>query len=79
SARARAILAAREVRATLTALEEAGSPVRYLPVDVRDGEALAAALREVRETWGPVTGIVHGAGVLADKRILDKTDEQFER
>lgn len=79
SARARAILAAREVRATLTALEEAGSPVRYLPVDVRDGEALAAALREVRETWGPVTGIVHGAGVLADKRILDKTDEQFDR
>ncbi len=79
SARARAILAAREVRATLTALEEAGSPVRYLPVDVRDGEAVAAALREVRETWGPVTGIVHGAGVLADKRIPDKTDEQFDR
>ncbi|MDT0609143.1 SDR family oxidoreductase [Streptomyces lancefieldiae] len=79
SARARAILAAREVRATLTALEDAGSPVRYLPVDIRDGEALAAALHEVREVWGPVTGIVHGAGVLADKRISDKTDEQFDR
>ncbi|OWA00280.1 beta keto-acyl synthase [Streptomyces sp. CS113] len=79
TARARAILAAREVRATLTALEESGSPVRYLPVDVRDGAALAAALREVRETWGPVTGIVHGAGVLADKRIRDKTDEQYDR
>ncbi|MCN9242318.1 SDR family oxidoreductase [Streptomyces sp. RY43-2] len=79
AARAREILAAREVRATLAALEEAGSPVRYVPVDVRDGDAVAAALREVREVWGPVTGIVHGAGVLADKWLADKTEEQVER
>ncbi|MFD6194266.1 SDR family oxidoreductase [Streptomyces sp. NPDC060275] len=79
SARAREILAARQVRATIAELEAAGSPVRYLPVDVRDDVALAAALRGVREMWGPVTGIVHGAGVLADQRISDKTDEQFDR
>jgi acyl transferase domain-containing protein len=76
--RARAILAAREVRATLAELEAAGSSVRYVRVDARDGDALAEALRDVREAWGPVTGIVHGAGVLADKRIVDKTDEQAE-
>ena len=29
--------------------------------------------------WGPITGIVHGAGVLADKRLADKTVEQFDR
>jgi hypothetical protein len=79
TARAREILAAREVRATVTALEAAGSPVRYVQVDTRDGDAVAAALREVRETWGPVTGIVHGAGVLADRRIADKTGEQVGR
>ncbi|MFD5778849.1 SDR family NAD(P)-dependent oxidoreductase [Streptomyces sp. NPDC126933] len=79
AARAREILAAREVRATLAALEAAGSPVRYVQVDVRDGDAVAAALRDVRDAWGPVTGIVHGAGVLADKRITDKTDEQVEQ
>ncbi|MYY04568.1 type I polyketide synthase [Streptomyces sp. SID4913] len=78
AARAREILAAREVRATLAALEAAGSPVRYVQVDARDGVALAAALREVRDTWGPVTGIVHGAGVLADKRIADKSDDQAD-
>ncbi|WP_260696792.1 type I polyketide synthase [Streptomyces sp. 130] len=78
AARAREILAAREVRATLAALEAAGSPVRYVQVDARDGQALAAALREVRDAWGPVTGLVHGAGVLADKRIADKSDEQAE-
>ncbi|MFB8087528.1 SDR family NAD(P)-dependent oxidoreductase [Streptomyces sp. NPDC055992] len=76
AARAREILAAREVRATLAALEAAGSPVRYVRADARDADALTAALRDVRETWGPVTGIVHGAGVLADKRIAEKSDEQ---
>ncbi|WP_440579256.1 SDR family oxidoreductase [Streptomyces sp. AC154] len=76
--RAQEILAAREVRATVAGLEAAGSPVRYIRVDVRDGDALAAALCDVRETWGPVTGIVHGAGVLADSRIADKTDAQAE-
>ncbi|WP_329060702.1 SDR family NAD(P)-dependent oxidoreductase [Streptomyces sp. NBC_01429] len=79
TARAREILAAREVRATLAALEAAGSPVRYVQVDARDGEALAAALHDVRDTWGPVTGIVHGAGVLADARIADKSDAQVEQ
>ncbi|MEU0302626.1 SDR family NAD(P)-dependent oxidoreductase [Streptomyces sp. NPDC006175] len=78
AARAREILAAREVRATLAALESAGSPVRYVQVDARDADALATALRDVRDTWGPVTGIVHGAGVLADKLIADKSDEQAE-
>ncbi|WP_043268177.1 type I polyketide synthase [Streptomyces sp. CT34] len=77
AAEARRILAAREVRATVAALEEAGSSVRYLPVDVRDSGVLSAALAGVRREWGPVTGIVHGAGVLADKLIADKTDEQF--
>ncbi|MGY5070995.1 SDR family NAD(P)-dependent oxidoreductase [Streptomyces griseus] len=76
--RAREILAAREVRSTIAELEAAGSAVRYVRADVRDADALAAALSEVRETWGPVTGIVHGAGVLADKLIADKTDEQAE-
>ncbi|MFJ8543335.1 SDR family NAD(P)-dependent oxidoreductase [Streptomyces sp. NPDC093586] len=79
AARARDILAAREVRATVAALESAGSPVRYVQADVRDGQAVAAALRDVRAVWGPVTGIVHGAGVLADKRIADKTEEQVEQ
>ncbi|UMP06726.1 type I polyketide synthase [Amycolatopsis sp. EV170708-02-1] len=73
------VVACREIRATLEALREAGSEVRYMPVDVRDTRRLDTALAEVRETWGPVTGIVHGAGVLADKWIADKTDEQFDR
>jgi acyl transferase domain-containing protein len=79
AARARAVLAAREVRATLAGLERLGVTVRYAALDVTDRTALDRELARVRREWGPVTGLVHGAGVLADKRISDKTDEQFDR
>ena len=79
SARVARVLAQREIRATLDALAAAGSPARYLAVDVQDADAIRAALDDVRREWGPVTALVHGAGVLADKRIIDKTDEQFDR
>ena len=71
------LLAVREVRATLEALALAGSPARYLALDVQDSAAMNGALDEVRRAWGAITGIVHGAGVLADRRIADKTDAQF--
>ncbi|MFD8496445.1 SDR family NAD(P)-dependent oxidoreductase [Amycolatopsis sp. NPDC059657] len=75
----KAVLGAREIRETLDAIRAAGSQVRYLDVDVRDRRALTEALDDVRGQWGPITGLVHGAGVLADKRIAEKTDEQFDR
>ena len=77
-ARVDGILRSREVRETLAALEAAGSPARYVAVDARDAGAVREALVTVRADWGPITGIVHGAGVLADKRLTDKTVEQFD-
>jgi NAD(P)-dependent dehydrogenase (short-subunit alcohol dehydrogenase family) len=74
----RAILANREIRQTLEQIEAAGGQVRYLAVDVTDADAVAQALQRVRQEVGPITGVVHGAGVLADRRIVDKTDAQFD-
>jgi acyl transferase domain-containing protein len=74
-AEASEILAGREVRATLAALERAGASARYVPVDVRDAPALTEALAGIRRGWGPITGIVHGAGVPADGLIADQTDD----
>jgi acyl transferase domain-containing protein/NADP-dependent 3-hydroxy acid dehydrogenase YdfG/acyl carrier protein len=76
--RAREILANREIRSTLAGLEAAGSEAIYLSADVRDAAATAAAVAEVRRRWGGIQGLIHGAGVLADKWIVDKTDEQFD-
>jgi malonyl CoA-acyl carrier protein transacylase len=74
-----ALQALREIRATLAMLKAAGSESRYISVDVADAVALSTALDTVRQEWGPITALVHGAGVLADKRIEEKTDEQFDR
>ena len=78
-ARTLEILAVREIRATLRVIEEAGARVRYYAADVLDVSALTAVLDDVRASFGPVTGLIHGAGVLADKKIADKTVAQFRR
>ncbi|MEO6419646.1 MAG: SDR family oxidoreductase, partial [Polyangiaceae bacterium] len=73
------ILANREIRSTLAAIKAAGSEVRYVAVDVQNAAAISTALDAVRKDWGKITAVVHAAGVLADKRIHEKTDEQFDR
>jgi NAD(P)-dependent dehydrogenase (short-subunit alcohol dehydrogenase family) len=78
-ARAARILSAKEVARTLARLRAAGSEAVYLPVDVRDPSSLGAAFAQARERFGPITALVHGAGVLADKRIEDKSLDDFDR
>ncbi|HEY7071578.1 MAG TPA: SDR family NAD(P)-dependent oxidoreductase, partial [Acidimicrobiales bacterium] len=65
------VLAEREVRATLAALDAAGTTVRYHQVDVRDRAALAAVVQSVYDDRGRLDGIVHGAGALDDHAIAD--------
>ena len=77
AAKAAHVLANRTILATMAALQKSGSAVKYLAIDTRNATALNTALDDVRKDWGPITGIVHGAGVLADKRIEDLTIDQF--
>ena len=72
------ILAAREARATLAAVEAAGGHAIYVPVDVCDEAAVGSALDRVRTNWGAITGLVHGAGVIHDRRVKEKTDAQWD-
>ena len=67
----------REVSHTLSRLAELGVVARYVSVDVRDEAAVAAAIDAAQRDHGPVRAIIHAAGVLADKRIDEKTIEQF--
>ena len=74
----REVLAQREIRQHLEEIRATGSTALYRSVDVRDAAEVGKVLREIREQFGPVHGLVHGAGVLADRKIEDKTVEQFE-
>ena len=73
------VVAQREVRRTLERVRHAGAKAVYFPVDITDGRAVADLLQQVRVKFGAVSALVHGAGVLADKRIEDLTGEQFDR
>ena len=76
----RQLTAQREIaRRRSERIEAAGGRAVYHSVDVRDAAAVADVLRRVRSEYGPVRGVVHGAGVLADALIADKTEEQFDR
>ncbi|WP_085812777.1 type I polyketide synthase [Geoanaerobacter pelophilus] len=75
--RFRAVMAGRELRDTLQKISAAGAEAIYRSVDIRDRSAMDLLLGEVRRAHGPIRGVVHGAGVLADRLIVDKTPEQF--
>jgi len=77
--RVAAILAVREIRRTLRAIGTAGGEARYVAVDVSDAGAVTEAVAQARANWGSITGVIHGAGALADKLIADKTDGQFAK
>ena len=71
-------LANREILRNIARMTAAGATVLYRSVDVRDARQIGALLNELRHEFGPIRGLIHGAGVLADKRIEDKTAEQFD-
>ncbi|MDD2310205.1 MAG: SDR family NAD(P)-dependent oxidoreductase [Desulfuromonadaceae bacterium] len=75
--RYRSVIAGRELKATLAAIESVGGHALYRSVDIRDSGAVNDLLQAIRQEQGPIRGIVHGAGVLADRLICDKTREQF--
>jgi NAD(P)-dependent dehydrogenase (short-subunit alcohol dehydrogenase family) len=71
------VLAARDLRRNLAELRATGAQVRYAAVDVQDAPAVDAVVGQMRAEAGPVRAVVHGAGVLRDRRIEDKTAEDW--
>ncbi|MGA9538247.1 MAG: SDR family NAD(P)-dependent oxidoreductase, partial [Desulfobacterales bacterium] len=72
-------MANREIAATLAVIRQTGSEAYYHSVDVRSADAVLSLIDSVRATHGPVRAVIHGAGVLEDRLIVDKKPEQFER
>jgi KR domain len=75
---AKLILDRRAIRENVARLEGAGAEVSYRAVDIRDAASVKAAVDDIRQSWGPICGIVHGAGVLADAPLSTQTEEQFD-
>ncbi|BAC90790.1 SDR family NAD(P)-dependent oxidoreductase [Gloeobacter violaceus] len=73
----RDLAARQEIQSTLRAIEQAGGQALYACADVTNAEAVKAAIEAATLQLGPVTGVIHGAGSLADKRLEKKTARDF--
>lgn len=76
-AQATRLVAQREVESTITEARTQGVEARYFAVDVGRVADVSAALDQIRSSFGPIVGLVHGAGVLADKLLADMDETQF--
>ncbi|ABS07569.1 type I polyketide synthase [Shewanella baltica] len=72
------VQSSQEIASALQAFTDVGASAEYLSLDVNNPDAIASTIVPITEL-SPITGIIHGAGVLADKHIQDKTLAELAR
>lgn len=72
-----AVLRQRAVRSHLDVMRRSGARVWYHVVDVRDADALEQTVDAIYRQHDRIDMLLHGAGILADRRIKDKTMQEF--
>jgi len=72
------VLSSREIQDTLQKVADHDATAVYISADVTKPKLLRAAIKKAEEDIGTITGIIHGAGNLADKRIEQKTGADFD-
>jgi acetoacetyl-CoA reductase len=51
----------------------------HFQADVTNGEAVARAVGQAEESFGPIYGVVANAGIVADARLANMTDADWDR
>ncbi|MDR3615875.1 MAG: SDR family NAD(P)-dependent oxidoreductase [Candidatus Obscuribacterales bacterium] len=73
------LLREREIRENIASITKLGGRVVYKSVDVLLADELTAAVAEVYTQFGRIDGVVHGAGIIEDGFVKQKTLDSFER
>ena len=73
------ILKERQIRGNLDSFAAAGAEVEYHALDVRDSRQFGGLIDGLYERFGRIDGVIHGAGIIEDKRIADKALPSFAR
>lgn len=71
--RVQAVLHDREMRATMVELVERGARIEYHAADVSNEDQVKALLDDLYQRFGRIDAVIHGAGVLEDRLLRDKT------
>jgi enediyne polyketide synthase len=61
----------------LDRVRSAGIRFQYLPADVTDAEAVREAVRQAEAALGPITGVLHGAGINVPRLLRDIDEAKF--
>lgn len=73
------LLRDREIRANVADFTALGARVDYRVIDVRNEAEVAALLDELYRKQGRIDAVIHGAGVIEDGWLLDKSRESIDR
>ncbi len=73
------ITSSRSIKNTLEAVHQAGGQAVYVEADITKQEVMQQKLSALQASWGKITGIIHGAGALADKLVEKKTEADFAK
>ena len=73
------VLAVRELHANLDDFARRGAWVEYHAIDATDDAAMGRLIADVEARLGAIGGVVHGAGVIEDRLLVDKTPDSWSR
>ncbi|SUA70792.1 putative polyketide synthase pksM [Paenibacillus polymyxa] len=67
------------IKARIEEIEALGARVVFRQADVDDNRAVEDLVRDIREEFGKLDGIIHGAGVTSDNFMIKKTEEELQK
>ena len=71
------ILSIRESKSTLQSLKSKGFEVDYYTCDVTNQKNIEKSIKQIKKRFGGISAFIHGAGLLRDKYIHEKNEEDF--
>ncbi|MCP4671229.1 MAG: SDR family NAD(P)-dependent oxidoreductase, partial [Desulfobacula sp.] len=71
------IISGRQIKQNIQLMRDHGSKVKYFSADIRDKKEIEIIFQTIRKEFKQISAIIHGAGVLKDKLIVDKNIDQF--
>jgi short-subunit dehydrogenase len=69
----------RQLRFNLKRFRQSGAKVEYHSADVKNEAEFSAIIQGIYQRYDRLDAVIHGAGIIEDKLIVNKTSESFNR
>ena len=68
-----------DIHRTIRAIQASGNRALYNASDVTKTKSVTKVIRAIRSEFGPITGLIHGAGMEDSKLVADKSWDTFSK